>query len=328
MEQSLYPLRFMPLFKDKVWGGNKIKDIIGIDYSPLEHCGELWALSAIEEDETLVENGYLAECTLKEVIEMYADELVGEKCYEEFGENFPLLFKIIDAKDKLSVQVHPDDKLAQRQGMNNGKTEMWYILQADKDAEIISGFNKDVTKAEVINGLRNKNISNLLNSENTEKGDLFFIPAGRIHAIGSGVLLAEIQQSSDATYRVYDWDRKDEKGNERKLHIEEALEALDFKSVGFSAKSKYDYTLNKTSELVSTPFFTTNVIHVTESIKKDYSMLDSFVVYLCIEGVCVIHSLGHEIPLQQGQALLIPAIAEEAIIQPKGLVSILETYIL
>ncbi len=328
MEQTLYPLKFMPLFKDKIWGGNKIKDIIGIDYSPLERCGELWVLSAVEDDETLVENGYLAECTLKEVIEMYADELVGEKCYEEFGENFPLLFKIIDAKEKLSIQVHPDDKLAQSKGMNNGKTEMWYILQADNSSEIISGFNKNVTKAEVINGIRNKNISNLLNIENTEKGDLFFIPAGRIHAIGSGVLLAEIQQSSDATYRVYDWDRKDNNGKERKLHVQEALEALDFSDVGISAKSNYDYILNKTSNLVSTPFFTTNVIHITESLKKDYSMLDSFVVYLCIEGSGIIHSLGHQIPLLSGEAILIPAIAEETIIQPNGLISILETYIL
>jgi mannose-6-phosphate isomerase len=318
----------MPLFKDKIWGGNKIKDIIGIDYSPLERCGELWALSAIDDDETLVENGYLAECTLKEVIEMYADELVGEKCYDEFGENFPLLFKIIDAKDKLSVQVHPDDKMAQRKGMNNGKTELWYVIQADRDSEIISGFNKRVTKAEVINGLRNKNISDLLNIETTEKGDLFFMPAGRIHAIGSGVLLAEIQQSSDATYRVYDWDRKDEKGNERSLHIQEALEALDMNAIDNSAKSHYGYSLNKTSELVSTPFFTTNVLHISESLKKDYTMLDSFVVYLCIEGSGVIHSLGHEIPLSAGQALLIPAIAEETIIQPKGLISILETYII
>ena len=317
----------MPLFKDKIWGGNKIKDIIGIDYSPLERCGELWALSAIEGDETLIENGYLAECTLREVIDMYMDELLGEKCYEEFGENFPLLFKIIDAKDKLSVQVHPDDKMAQRKGMQNGKTEMWYVIQADENAQIISGFNKNITKAEFINRLRNNSIAEVLNSEITQKGDLFFIPAGQIHAIGSGVLLAEVQQSSDITYRVYDWDRKDDNGKPRKLHVQDALEALDLKAIDISAKSNYDYSLNKTLGLISNPYFTTNVIHATENIRKDYSILDSFVVYLCIEGSGVIHSLGHKIGIPSGQALLIPAIAEGTLIEPKGLISILETYI-
>ncbi|MCK9163968.1 MAG: class I mannose-6-phosphate isomerase, partial [Bacteroidales bacterium] len=193
MEQSLYPLKFLPLFKDKIWGGSKIKDIIGIDYSPLERCGELWVLSSIEGSETIIENGFLAECTLPEVIDMYMDELLGEKCYNEFGENFPLLFKIIDANDKLSVQVHPDDKMAQRKGMDNGKTEMWYVMQADQGAQIINGFNKDMNKVETINRLRDNTIAEVLNTDTTEKGDLFFIPAGRIHAIGAGVLLAEIQ---------------------------------------------------------------------------------------------------------------------------------------
>lgn len=327
MEQSLYPLKFLPLFKDKIWGGSKIKDIIGIDYTPLERCGELWVLSSIEGEETIVENGFLAESTLSEVIDMYMDELMGEKNYNEFGENFPLLFKIIDAKDKLSVQVHPDNKLAQQKGMDNGKTEMWYIMQADQGAEIISGFNKDMNKVETINRLRENTISEVLNVDKTEKGDLFFIPAGRIHAIGSGVMLAEIQQSSDATYRVYDWDRKDEEGNSRKLHIQEALEALDFKAVE-GGKSAYDYQLNKTSELVTTPYFTTNVLHLTETIEKDYSQLDSFVVYLCVEGGGIIHTMGHKIPIIMGEAVLIPAIADNAVIQPLGLVSILETYIL
>lgn len=327
MEQSLYPLKFMPLFKDKIWGGNKIKEIVGIDYSPLENCGELWALSSVEGDETIVENGFLAECTLREVIDMYTDELLGEKSYYEFGEHFPLLFKIIDAKEKLSVQVHPDNIMAQQKGMENGKTEMWYIMQADQGAEIISGFNKNMTKAELINRLRDKNLAQALNIEETEKGDLFFIPSGRIHAIGAGVLLAEIQQSSDATYRVYDWDRTDQKGDYRTLHVKEALEALDFSSVG-TAKSAYDFELNKTSELITNPYFTTNILHLTEALKKDYTFLDNFVVYLCVESSAVIHSMGHQIPIRSGEAVLIPAIAENTIIEPNGFVTILETYII
>lgn len=326
-EQSLYPLKFMPLFKDKIWGGNKIKDIVGIDYSPLERCGELWVLSGVEEDETFVANGYLAECTLSEIIDMYTDELMGENNYNEFGEHFPLLLKIIDAKEKLSVQVHPDDKIAQSKGMDNGKTEMWYVMQADEGAEIISGFNKKVTKAEIVNRLRDNNISEILNTETTEKGDLFYIPAGQIHAIGSGVLLAEIQQSSDSTYRVHDWNRVDDNGKPRDLHRAEAIEALDLNYVGPSAKSGYNYAINKTVELVECQYFTTNIIHLSEGLIKDYSDLDSFVIYFCVEGSGFIDSLGHRIPLRAGEAMLIPAIAGKTTIEPNGLIKILEIYI-
>lgn len=327
MEMTLYPLKFIPLFKDKIWGGNKIKDIIGIDYSPLKNCGELWVLSGIDGDETLVANGFLAEAPISEVIDMYMDELLGEKNYENFGEKFPLLIKIIDARENLSVQVHPDDIYAKRMGLGNGKSEMWYVLQSDENGRIISGFNKKLTKTEIINRIRDNNIGEVLNSELTEKGDLFYIPAGRIHAIGSGVLLAEIQQSSDTTYRVYDWDRKDDSGKARELHIPEAIDNLDLSYIGETAKSGYDYALNKTVNLVKSPYFITNIIHTTQCITKDYSQLDSFIVYLCVEGNGFINSLGHRVPIKEGEAMLIPAIAEECTIEPNNIIKILETYI-
>ncbi len=329
MSAKIYPLKFMPLFKNKLWGGNKIKDKLGVDYSPLENCGELWTLSGVEGSDTLIENGFLIETSLKEAIQMYTDELVGEKNFYEYGEYFPLLFKIIDANDMLSIQVHPDDDYARTQGHNNGKTEMWYVLDADEDSQIISGFNKDLTQAEIINRIRDNELIEALNSEKAEKGDLFYIPSGRVHAIGGGVMLAEIQQSSDTTYRLYDWDREDENGEKRELHIPEAIMVMDRSRVGDSAKTGYDYGLNRTVSLVESPYFTTNLLHLSQGLKKDYALLDSFVVYLCVEGSAMVETLGHRISIKQGEAMLIPAIAEETIIEPQhGLVKILETYII
>lgn len=326
MEQGLYPLKFLPLFKNKPWGGNKIRDLLGVDYSPLPNCGELWVLSAIEGQETVVENGFLTECTLPEILEMYADELVGEENYKEFGDYFPLLFKIIDAQDNLSVQVHPDDDFAQNNGYPNGKTEMWYVMDNQDDAIIYSGWNKKMTKAEVINKTKDGTIAECLNAEKVQKGDLFFIPAGRVHAIGKNSMVAEIQQSSDTTYRLFDWNKVDENGKGRKLHIEEALQVLDLNHT-HHAKSGYDYTLNKTSNLLTTPFFTTNLISINLGLRKDYSTLDSFVVLFCTSGEGYVEAMGHKVPIKASEVILLPAICQEANIIPKGLLEVLEIFI-
>jgi mannose-6-phosphate isomerase len=328
MEQGLYPLKFMPLFKDKIWGGNKIRDIVGIDYSPLNRCGELWVLSNIEGDETVVENGFLRETTLSEVIEMYNDELLGEENFERFGNDFPLLIKLIDANDNLSVQVHPDDDYAQKHGMENGKTEMWYVLQADKGSKIYQGFNEKETKADIINRLRNKTLVDVLHKDDAEKGDLYFIPGGTVHAIGKGVLLAEIQQSSDTTFRIYDWDRVDDKGRQRELHLEQGLQVMDLcKQVG-SSKVDYHYHLNKTTNLVKCPYFTTNLIPLTSALKKDYSLYDTFFLYLCTQGSGMINCLNQRIPLKAGEIMMIPAISEEVVIEPNNMMEILEITII
>ncbi|MBR1770100.1 MAG: class I mannose-6-phosphate isomerase, partial [Bacteroidales bacterium] len=307
-ERGIYPLKFMPLFKDKVWGGNKIKDIVGVDYSPLERCGELWVLSALEGQETVVENGFLAECTLPEVIEMYMDELVGEENFDRFSSDFPLLIKLIDAKENLSVQVHPDDDYAYKNGMTNGKTEMWYVLQADEKSEIFVGFNEKETKADVINRLRNKTFGQVLHRDEVQQGDLFFIPAGTVHAIGKGVLLAEIQQSSDATFRLYDWDRVDSEGKSRTLHVEQALQVMDLSKQEDTAKAHYHYHLNETSNLVECPYFVTNIMPLTQGLKKDYSQTDTFYLYFCVAGKGFVTSMGHKIPLSAGEILMIPAV--------------------
>ncbi len=327
MEQSLYPLKFMPLFKQRVWGGNKISEVLGVDYSPLTSCAELWCLSGMPEDETVVANGYLAEANLSEVIEMYTDELLGEENYKEFGENFPLLLKILDASDNLSVQVHPDDDFAQKMGMENGKSEMWYILHADENASIYDGFNKAMTKAEVINRVRDNSLTEVLNRETVEKGDLFYIPAGLVHAAGKGCLIAEIQQSSDATYRLFDWGRVGTDGKPRTLHLEEALQVMDLKSHKHSGKVHYHYQPNETSNLLTTPFFTTNHLHCFQGIRKDYSSLDTFVILFCVGGSGFVETENARVPLRAGEVIMLPAVCTGAILDPKPSMEILEVFI-
>ena len=204
----LYPLKFLPLYKNVLWGGNKLKGY-GFDYEPLPNCGELWALSSVEGRESVIANGFLAENTLNEAIEIYMGDLVGDKVYNRFGTNFPLLFKVIDAAQDLSIQVHPDDELAQQRGMSCGKTEMWYVMEADAGARLISGFRRDTDPEEYRAALAAGHLEELLYSEEPEAGDVYFIPAGRVHALGKGLMVAEIQQTSDCTYRIYDYNRRD-----------------------------------------------------------------------------------------------------------------------
>lgn len=327
MEQGIYPLKFLPLFKQRVWGGNKIATELGVDYSPLPSCGELWCLSGLREQETVIANGFLAEAVLEEVIEMYTDELLGEENYAEFGTDFPLLLKIIDANDNLSVQVHPDDDYAERNGLGNGKNEMWYVLQADKDAQLFNGWNKNMTKAEVINRVRENNLIEVLNCERVERGDLFYIPAGLVHSLGKGCMVAEVQQSSDTTYRLYDWGRVDENGKSRTLHMEESLQVLNLKGQNRSGKVHYHYNPDKTNNMLTTPFFTVNHIHCFQGLKKDYSALDSFIIYFCVGGGGFIETENGRIPMRAGEAMLIPAVCQATFIQPQPNMEILEIFI-
>ncbi|MBR3488911.1 MAG: class I mannose-6-phosphate isomerase [Bacteroidales bacterium] len=321
----LYPMKFMPLFKNKVWGGNKIKSL-GFNYDPLPNCGELWALSGMEGNESVITNGFLADNNLSEVLEIYMGELVGEKNFEHFGTQFPLLFKIIDANDKLSIQVHPDDKLAQQRGMENGKTEMWYIIEAEKGAEIVDGFEEAVTREEYQKFLEVGHLESLLHIEHPEAGDTFFIPAGRVHALGKGLLLAEIQQSSDCTYRIYDYNRPDADGQLRELHTAEALDAIDFGATR-DGKTHYSYKENSTTPLAECPYFTTNLIPLTKPMRKDFSKLDSFVVYLCVDGIAAVKAMDSIEPIHEGECVLLPATAETVELFSEGPAKLLEVYI-
>lgn len=329
MENQLYPLKFKPVLKDKIWGGSKIKSVLGIDFAPLPNCGEAWVLSGVDDNQTGIVNGFLAGNELNELVEIYMGDLVGDAVYERFGDEFPILVKFIDAADYLSIQVHPDDELAAQRDIGSGKTEMWYIIAADKDSELITGFNRQVNEATYLKHLEGKTLREILNVEKVEKGDVFYIPAGRVHAIGPGIFLAEIQQTSDATYRIYDWDRVDSQGKSRELHTEEALGAIDYK-VCDDYKANYESKNNGTANLVTCPYFTTNIIQLDRAIAKDYSELDSFVIYVCVEGsITIVHNgeTESQVSISQGEALLIPAVIERVDIVPSMASKILEVYI-
>lgn len=323
---KLYPLKFKPIFKDKIWGGQQIRTKLGMDFSALPNCGEAWLISGYGDDLTVVENGFLAGNNVNELVEVYMGELVGDRNFEKYGNEFPLLIKFINANDWLSVQVHPDDELSKKMQINGGKTEMWYVLGAEKEAELISGFSRKVDKEEYLEKLNNKSLKEILNFEKVSKGDVFFIPAGRIHALGPGTLLAEIQQTSDATFRIYDWDRIDAAGMSRELHTDAALLALDFK-VQKEYKTKYEALPNQTTALIECPYFTTRLLEMDKDVVKNFQELDSFVIYLVVEGNCSLTYAGGKLDLKLGEAVLVPASIDNIGLHPKQKTKLLEIFI-
>ncbi|HAR20423.1 MAG TPA: mannose-6-phosphate isomerase [Cytophagales bacterium] len=322
----LYPLKFKTIFKDKIWGGQKIKSILGKDFSPLPNCGETWEISGVEGNVSVVENGRLAGKSLSQLIETFQGDLLGEAVFQKFGQHFPLLIKFIDANEDLSIQVHPNDCLAKKRHNSFGKTEMWYIFQADPHSSLIVGFNKNTNKNEYLDSLKNGQLTSLLNREEAKAGDCFFIPAGRVHTIGKGLLLAEIQQTSDVTYRIYDFDRVDDKGEKRELHTEESVEALDYKSYP-EYKTAYKEILNKTSPLVNCEYFTTHLLAFDKCLTRNYENKKSFVVYICFEGEAVLECESGIFPIKMGDTLLIPHSLKRLDLQPNKLTKILEVYI-
>lgn len=320
--KKLYPLKFNPVFKEKVWGGNKIHDSFQYKGVPAR-CGEAWLLSGVAGSETHVTNGFLAGNTINELVTVYMADLVGEEVFNRYGDEFPVLIKIIDANQWLSVQVHPDDALAmERHGMS-GKTEMWYIIDAEPDAALISGLATGIDRNGFLLATETGNINKVLHYEKAEPGDIFYTPAGQVHAIGPGILLAEIQQTSDITYRIYDWDRKDKQGNSRELHLNEALDAIDYTPVD-KVKTEYKPGKNKTVPLVNSEYFNTSFIWLTHGLKKDYGMLDAFVILLAVEGEGWIESTGERYSLKKGEAILLPATIAETSIFAIGTLKLLE----
>src|SRR5471030_2172098 len=265
---SLYPLKFRTIFKDKILGGQKIKTYLHKDFGSLPNCGETWEISGVKSDVSVVANGELEGKSLAELLEKYKDELVGKKVYNHFGNIFPLLIKFIDANEDLSIQVHPDDELAKKRHNSFGKTEMWYVVEADPGSTLIAGLSKELTEQEYLDKFNSGHLTDILNKEDVKAGDVFFLPAGRVHTIGKGLLLAEVQQTSDITYRIYDFDRVDDKGNKRELHTEEALAAIDYKQYP-DYKTEYTPVKNEDVHLVSCPYFTTNVMDFTGGTSKD-----------------------------------------------------------
>jgi len=322
----LYPLKFAPILKERIWGGKALSEKYRKTDDSQTKFGESWEISDLDDDISVVTNGFLAENDLRELIETYMGELVGDAVFDKAGLGFPLLIKIIDAQDILSVQVHPDDALAQQRYGQNGKTEIWYIIHAEENAGIYVGFNKPVEKQDYINAVQNKDIASLLQFYPVKKGDLFFIPSGTVHALGKGVGVVEIQQPSDITYRIFDWNRVDASGLPRTLHVAEAVDAIHFDE-NEDYKIEYEEKFNTTSNLFRSEFFNINTLIFDKPLQKNYSTIDSFVVYICVEGE--VHLFGdnfHEV-LVAGETALIPAAIPEINLVPKIKSRLLEVYV-
>jgi mannose-6-phosphate isomerase len=315
-----YPIKFQPILKDKIWGGEKLVTKLN-KKSNLKDIGESWEISDVKGDVSIVENGSLKGKSLKELLETYTSDLLGKNNFANFGTNFPLLIKFIDAKQDLSVQVHPNDALSKERHNSFGKTEMWYILQADEGSRLILGFNKTITADDYVKLLKEKKIMSVLNDVPVKKGDAFFIKTGTVHAIGAGIVVAEIQQTSDITYRIYDFDRVDDAGNERELHTELAVDALNF-SDKIDTERNYTSTKNSLNEVVKCEYFKTNFIPVEGTLNLDYSATDSFVIFMCVEGNATITVEGTTETINFGETILIPATAKSVTI--KGNCNLLE----
>lgn len=320
----MYPLKFDPILKERLWGGTKLRDVLGKPITS-DITGESWELSAVEGDISIVSNGEFAGRTLQHLINTYTSDILGHSVYERFGTDFPILIKFIDAKQDLSIQLHPSDKLAKERHNSLGKTEMWYVMAADEDARLIVGFNKTVEKDEYLESLKNGSLLKLLNYEKVTTGDTFFINTGKIHAIGAGILLAEIQQTSDITYRVYDFDRKDKNGHLRELHTELAVDAIDYRRKD-DFKVVYPKTKDTVNTMVDCAYFTTNYLELTTQNSFDISARDSFTIYMCVEGSASISNNFGTVTLDKGETVLISASTQNLSIDTSG-VKLLEVTI-
>lgn len=323
----MYPLKFKPILKSLVWGGEKIAPFKGIETGQ-HNIGESWELSGVKDNESVVANGPLAGKNITELCEEYKGGLLGEKVYAATGTEFPLLIKFIDARQDLSIQVHPDDKLAaERHNGSKGKTEMWYVMNSDKDAHLMSGLTEKITPEEYAARIEDNSITEVLHDYKVSEGDVFFLPAGRIHSIGSGCFVAEIQQTSNITYRIYDFGRLGLDGKPRELHTELSKEAIDY-TVCEDYRTKYEARKNEECSLVSCQYFTTSLFDLDKEFDKDLSGLDSFVILICLGGKgTVTDSDGHSETLRQGETLLVPASAKGLHISPDGSIKLLESHI-
>lgn len=316
--------KFEPLLKQTIWGGDKIIPFKHLG-AQIDQVGESWEVSGVKDNETIVKDGEYKGWKLNDLLAQLKDKLVGKANYERFGNEFPLLIKFIDARQQLSIQVHPTDELAQEKGFSRGKTEMWYVMESDPDASLRSGLKKQITPEEYKQMVADDTITDALAEYKVRNGDVFFLPAGRIHSIGAGCFLAEIQETSDVTYRIYDFKRKDKDGNYRQLHTEQAAECIDY-HVEQDYQTRYTPGQNQGVEVVRCPYFTTSVYDVNEPMVLDYSELDSFVILIAMEGKGSVCADGGEVvSLEAGETVLVPATVGEVTVN--GTLKFLETYV-
>ena len=314
----MYPLKFRPILKSVVWGGEKIAPFKEIT-TDQHNIGESWELSGVKGNESIVANGEYAGRTITELVHEFKGRLIGQKNYEKTGDQFPLLIKFIDAKQDLSIQVHPDDELAAaRHNGSKGKTEMWYVVAADKDAHLMSGLTQKITPDEYEQRVNNHTITDVLHDYKVAPGDVFFLPAGRIHSIGSGSFIAEIQQTSDITYRIYDFGRLGLDGKPRELHTELAKAAIDY-TVYPDYKTSYEKETGKENVLVDCSYFTTSMYELDRPFTRDLKDMDSFLVVICIAGKGTLKDAeGNEVTMHQGETVLVPADCTEVTFTPEG----------
>ena len=313
---EIYPIKFTPILKERLWGGTRLGSVLGKQL-PEGTIGESWELSGVPGDISEVANGPYRGLSLQQLIEAYGTELLGTEVLRRFGAEFPILIKFIDANRDLSIQLHPGDELARKRHNSFGKTEMWYVMEADPGAELIIGFNRDTNPEEYQEALNSGSLLELLHHEPVREGDAFFINSGKIHAIGAGILLAEIQQSSDVTYRVYDFGRVDAQGNPRELHTELALDAMDY-SMKDDFRMPYSRTRNRNNKMVDSTYFKTAYMHRDTSGTVELEGRDSFTAYICVGGKAEFELGGHTVPLQRGETVLIPAAARNLFIETRG----------
>jgi mannose-6-phosphate isomerase len=323
---TLYPLKFKPQPKETVWGGHKLAALLKKNFPSDVKIGESWELSGLQKDLSVVVNGYLKGNTIQELAEIYMGELVGDKVYDRFEREFPLLIKFIDAADRLSVQVHPDDETAIERHNAFGKTEMWYVFDAEPNSGVCIGFKEDLTAQSFYDHTKKGTLTDVLNFEQAAPGDVFFIPAGRIHAIGKGLMLVEIQQTSDTTYRVYDWGRENDPATARDMHVDLAIDVIDYHKI---TQSKMNYKPEKDIpvNIAQCPYFTTNLLDLDKTVARHLLDQDSFVIYICLEGEASLTCRGMKETISMGETVLVPASIADIQIHPFPKVKLLEVYI-
>lgn len=319
-----YPIKFEPILQEKIWGGTKLKSLLN-KKSTSDSIGESWEISGVEGHISVVNNGAYKGSSITDLIKNHKQDFVGSKNYSQFGNEFPLLIKYLDANTDLSVQVHPDDEMAKAEHNSFGKTEMWYIMDREEDATIINGFKNEKVTTNSLRAITKDNVDQILNKQKVNKGDAFFIPAGKVHAIGAGVLAAEIQQTSDITYRVYDWDRVDTSGNGRELHLEQSIKAVK-RNEAAANPSTENSSCRNSKVLASCPYFTSTVMDLNQPTSVDYSSKDSFVIYMCVEGSFEIKINGSVEKVSKGETVLIPANATQVFLETQA-AKIIEVYV-
>ena len=318
---KIYPLTFKPILKERIWGGNKLSTLFGKELDS-DQTGESWELSTVEGDISIIATGIYQNKPITDLIAEFPIEVLGDKVYNQFGKQFPLLFKFLDASEDLSIQVHPNDEMAQKRHNSFGKTEMWYIIQADNNARNIIGFKEKSSPEEYVQKLKNKELLSILKEEKIKKGDVFFLETGTVHAIGKGIVLAEIQQTSDITYRIYDWDRTDNNGKPRELHLDMALDVINYKQL--QTRIDYSKVKNQDNTIVQSNYFIVNYIPLDGKLVVNKTT-DCFRVYMCTNGsFSVVHN-NEKYDFQKGDTILLPAVLNEYVLEGKA--ELLEVYL-